>query len=96
MPSQSIELTTAVGPVSVEASAAHGELGNRQVKILVLDPGSGSGGGGIPDAQGLREDLFGLRMMIELLGTKADKPQVVAEVTRDLLGDLDRIVAILQ
>jgi PAS domain-containing protein len=98
MPSQSIELATAVGPVSIEASAAQGELGNRQVKILVLDPGpgSGGGGGGVRDAQGLREDLFGLRMMIELLGNKADKPQVVADVTRDLLGDLDRIVSLLE
>lgn len=98
---QPVELACVVGPITVETSAARGELGSRTVKILVLDPATGEGdggggGGGAPDPQGIREDLFGLRMMIELLGSKSDKPQVVSEVTRDLLGDLDRILSDLQ
>lgn len=93
------ELLSPVGPRNVRLSAARGELGSRQVKILVLDvPGDGGGGEAPPDLDpmSIREDLFGLRMMIELLASKADKPNVVAEVGRDLLGDLDRVLAKLQ
>jgi hypothetical protein len=39
-----------------------------------------------------QEDLFALRMMVELLSSKASNPELVADVSQDLLEDLDRVI----
>ncbi len=83
-------------PTHLQLSAGRGELGSRLVCVLVLDevttpaePPPASA----PDLPNRKEDLFALRMMIELLGKKANEPSVVQEVTSDLLTDLDRMLS---
>ena len=97
-------------PIRIRFTAGKGELGAREVCVLVMDdltpdpasmppPGSSAPpGGGIEAgrAAAMQEDLFGLRMMLELLVSKATNPQVVQDVAGDLLKDLDRIIESLK
>lgn len=80
-------------------SASPAELGSRKVVVLAFQPPAGPAPAPAAEAEAagpaserFQEDLFGLRMMIELLASKASSPGVVENVCSNLLEDVDRML----
>lgn len=91
-----IEARSQRAKAELEALTRRAELAEEardQLLETVSAPPAPAPAGPGPGDEGLREDLFGLRMLLELLQSKAGQPQVVASVTRDLLADLDKVLA---
>ncbi len=76
----------------VRYTCSRAEIGTRKVCVVIMEvllPAKPAGAG---DPGGLREDLFGLRMMVELLSSKAHLEDVVTRVSGDILADVDRML----
>lgn len=100
IPKESVSLALKAGPKAFAASAGLGELGTRKVCVVAFqdEPAAPERPSSVPgsDRSTLREDLFALRMLIELLISKATQPKVVETVGKNLLTDVDRMAEALK